>query len=127
MYKISERRKYKRLEKPFITRFRIKPAETQGPISNDWDMVAVSNLGAGGIFFHTRKCLDIGTAMDLKIGFSITSPGIKCVGRVVRSKRHLDTSIYGIAIAFTEIEEHITWEIDKTTKKLLMGVQSCQY
>ena len=112
--KISENRKYKRIEKPYITRFRIKPDETQDMVSTDWDMVAVNNLGAGGIFFHTRSSLEIGTTLDLKIGFSTSSPSIKCVGRVVRAKRPLGTSIIGIAIEFAEIDEHIKGILNKT-------------
>ena len=76
-------------------------------ILKDWDMVAVNNLGAGGIFFLARKSLEIGTVLDLKIGFSTTTPSIKCIGKVVRVKRHLDTFIFGIGIEFTRIDEHI--------------------
>jgi hypothetical protein len=114
MYKISENRKYKRIEKPYITRFRIKPYKTQDINSKDWDMVAVNNLGAGGIFFYARRDFGIGTALDLKIGFSKTNPCIKCVGRVVRATRHFDTIVFGIAIEFTEINKQIKKILDKT-------------
>ncbi len=82
--------------------------------SKDWDMVAVNNLGAGGVFFLTRRSLEIGTTLDLRICFSTSTPGIKCVGRVTRVKRHLDIFISGIAIEFTEIDEHIKGIINKT-------------
>ena len=114
MYKVSENRKYKRIEKPYITRFRIKPYETKDMVSTDWDMVAVNNLGAGGIFFHTRSSLEIGTTLDLKIGFSKYIPRIKCIGRVNRVKRLLGTSIIGIAIEFTEIDDHVKEILNKT-------------
>ena len=114
MYKISENRKYKRIEKPYITRFRVKSSEPRDMVTKDWDMVAVNNLGAGGIFFHSRKNLKIGTILDLKIGFSISIPRIKCVGRVTRAKRHLGTSIFGIAIEFTEIAGNIKEILNKT-------------
>ena len=39
MYEISEKRKYKRIEKPYIVRFRIKPYENQAVVSKDWNMV----------------------------------------------------------------------------------------
>jgi hypothetical protein len=114
MYKISENRKYKRIEKPYITRFRIKSYAPRDMDTKDWDMVAVNNLGAGGIFFHTRRSLEIGTILDLKIGFSTSRPSIKCVGKVVRAKRPLGTSIFGIAIEFTEIAGNIKEILNKT-------------
>jgi hypothetical protein len=126
MYKISEKRKYKRIERPYMTRFRIKPYNDKDMVSKDGDMVAVNNLGAGGICFHTRKSLEIGTALDLKISFSISAPSIKCVGRVVRAKRHLDTSIFRIAIVFTEIEDHLKEILNKTALLVNPDIQfSC--
>lgn len=52
MDKMSDKRKYKRIEKPYITRFRIKPDEIQNMAPTSWDMVAANNLGAGGVFFQ---------------------------------------------------------------------------
>ncbi len=49
MYKIQERRKYVRIEKPYITRFRVKPND--GRVTKNWDMVAARNLSAGGISY----------------------------------------------------------------------------
>ncbi len=114
MHAIPERRKYKRIEKPYITRFKIKPYETQDLVSKDWEMVAVNNLGAGGIFFHAKRSLEIGTTLDLNIGFAISIPRIQCIGRVTRAIRHLDTSIFGIAIEFTEIDKRIKDILNKT-------------
>ncbi len=114
MNKVPENRKYKRIEKPYVIRFRIKPYETQYKDITDWDMVAVNNLGAGGIYFHAGRSLKIGTILDLKIGFSLFSSCINCVGRVARVKGRLDTSIFGIAIEFTEIDDHIRAMLNKT-------------
>ena len=109
MNRIPESRKYVRIEKPYITRFQVQSNEEM--ISSDWDMVAVINLSAGGIFFYARKNFEVGTILDLRVGFSLSHPSIKCVGRVIRAKRHLDTSIIGFAIEFTEIDEQIKKEI----------------
>ncbi len=79
---------------------------------NDWDMVAIVNLSAGGIFFYALENLKVGTILDLKIGFSYTHPSIICVGKIIRTKRHLDTSIIGLAIQFTEIDEHLVEAIN---------------
>ena len=98
MDETSEKRKYKRIEKQYITRFRIRPDEAQDMDSKDWDMVALNDLGAGGIYFHVRKNLEIGTILDLKISFSISIPPIECRGVVTRVHKHPNFSchcIYG--------------------------------
>ncbi len=105
MYKFPEARKYFRTVKPFITRFQVKSDEDR--IHKEWDMVAIVNLSAGGIFFYAIENLEVGTILDLKIGLSHDHPSIACVGKVVRTKRHLDTSVVGFAIQFTEIDEHV--------------------
>jgi len=112
MYKIPETRKHVRIEKPYITRFNVKSSEQI--ISSDWDMVAVINLSAGGLFFYAKKDLEIGAILDLKIGLSLSHPSIICVGKVIRAKRHLDTSIIGFAIEFTQIAEHARKAINNT-------------
>ncbi len=86
-------------------------------ISSNWDMVAVTNLSAGGIFFYAKKNLEVDTILDLKIGFSLTLPSIICIGKVIRAKRHLDTSIIGFAIQFTQIAEHARKAINNTVKE----------
>ena len=72
------------------------------------------NLSAGGIFFYSRTNLEVGTILDLKIGFSRSDPTIICVGKVIRAKRQLDTSIIGYAIEFTEINEQLNKMINKS-------------
>ncbi len=68
-------------------------------------MVAVFNLSSGGISFYTRTNLEVGTILDLKIGFSRSHPSIICVGKVVRVTKHPVTSKIGYTIEFTEIGE----------------------
>ena len=65
----AEKRKYKRVEKPIIIRFRIKPQKGQEMASSDWDMVGVNDLSAGGLFFNSSYNMEIGTVLDIKIGF----------------------------------------------------------
>ncbi len=107
MYKITEKRKYERMKTPYIIRFRVKPNEAENIVSKDWDAVHLDNLGAKGAFFYTRRSLETGTILDLKLKLSDSIPSIQCIGRVIRSKRHLGTSIFGIAIEFIETDEHI--------------------
>jgi hypothetical protein len=77
-------------------------------------MVAVNDLGAGGIFFHSSNNIETVTTLDLKIGFSISIPPIECRGVVTRAKKHPNHSVFGIATAFMEIYEHIKEMINKT-------------
>jgi len=104
MYKLPEARKYKRTEKRYITRFQVK--SNNDKVFKEWDMVAIANLSAGGIFFYAIENMEVGTILDLKIGLSYDHPSVKCVGRVVRTKRDLNASVIGFAIQFTEIDKH---------------------
>ncbi len=123
MYKFTEARKHVRVEKPFITRFHVKLNENM--VSSNWDMVAVINLSAGGLFFYVKKDLEVGTILDLKIGFSIFQPSLICVGKIIRAKRHLDTSTVGYAIEFTKIDEDIKEMITDAATKSVKSTQSC--
>lgn len=99
-----EKRKHKRIDKPVIIRFRIKPHIGQENVSSDWDMVGVNDLSAGGMFFNSSYNLEIGTILDLKIGFSTSSTPVQSTGIVTRVKKHSNTSIFGIATAFMDID-----------------------
>jgi hypothetical protein len=118
MFNVIEKRKYKRIEKPFIVKLQTIPDEPKERISPDWDMVVAKDLGARGVFFHSSKNLGIGTALDLKIGFSTSSPPIECVGIVVRVKEQPYTSIFGIAVAFTKIDAHEKEMINRTALEM---------
>jgi hypothetical protein len=116
---IQERRRFKRVEKPYITRFRIKPDEAQNVVPTDWDMVAVNDLCAGGVFFNASRNLEIGTILDLRISFSTSTDPAKCVGRVARVIKHLNTFIFGIVTEFTETDQDIQEMINKTAEKIV--------
>jgi hypothetical protein len=112
MGKTPEQRKYVRIIMPYITRFRVKPFD--GEASDNWDGVDTVNLSAGGIFFYSRANMEVGTILDLEIGFSHHFPPVKCDGKVIRAKRHLNASKTGYAIEFTEISELMKVMISKS-------------
>ncbi len=118
MYSGKEKRQYERIEKPFIVKLQSIPEEPKERISPDWDMVVAKDLGAGGVFFYSSKNLGIGTALDFKIGFSTSSPPIECVGIVLRVKEQPYTSIFGIAAAFTKIDEREKEMINRTALEM---------
>jgi len=119
MCEVVEKRKYPRVEKPIIIRFRIMPQKGQKKPFSDWDMVGVNDLSAGGLFFNSSYNIGIGTVMDLKIGFSTSNAPVKCMGIVTRVKKHPRTSIFGIAIAFMELEEYEKEMISRFVKTVL--------
>ncbi len=105
MYNGPERRKYKRKEPIVRARFKVRSGETQKMWPYDWHSVFLMNISAGGIFFHYTKHLEIGTLLDLKIYVPNAVLVINCVGEIIRIDKPRHTSMFGIAIKLTEIDE----------------------
>ena len=118
MYEGAEKRKYKRIEKPYVVRFQIKQYKGLEISTAEWDMVALKDLSTGGVLFNYNKNLGIGTVLDLKIGFSTSAPPLECAGIVTRVKEQQYTSIFGIAVAFTEIGAQEKEMINKATVEI---------
>ncbi len=119
MYNDLERRKYKRIEKPYMVRFRTIPLVAKKMVSTDWDEVAVKNLSAGGMLFDYNKNLELDSLLDLKIDVSIVTPTINCVGKIIRIAESIPHSILGIATEFTEISEQEKKIINTTIEAVL--------
>ncbi len=111
MGKIQEQRKFVRREQPYITKFRVKPNDDK--VTKNWDAVSMFDLSSDSIFFYSRTNLEVGTILDLKIGFSYYYPTIICVGKVIRMTKHPATSINGYSVELTEIDEQIRKMINK--------------
>jgi hypothetical protein len=77
------------------------------------------NISAGGIFFYYMKELEIGTLLDLKIYVPNSILIINCVGEVIRIDKSQHTSMFGIAIKFTEIGEQEKEIINTTVQEFL--------
>ncbi|MFQ5963666.1 MAG: PilZ domain-containing protein [Candidatus Scalinduaceae bacterium] len=114
-----EKRKHKRIKKPYIVKFRLRPNGTKETVFNDWDVVGVKDLGAGGMLLNCNNKLRIGSLLDLKIGLSTSIPLINCVGIVIRIKKQIHSSIFNIAIAFMEIGRQEKEMINKTAEGIL--------
>ncbi len=113
-----EKRKYKRIEKPFIARFRVRQYDDHETVSTKWDMVAVKDLSAGGMLFIYNKNLGIDSLLDLKIEVSKTTPTINCVGKIIRiDEPPISPSVFGIATEFTKIGEQEKAMINTTLLK----------
>lgn len=119
MYRGVEKRKYQRINKPFIIRFRIRPDESNGMVTTAWDMVVVGDLSAGGVCFQYNKYLGVDSLLDIKINCSKSTPLINCIGKINRIKEQPNTSVFGIATTFTEIDKHNRYEISKVVENSL--------
>ncbi len=120
MFYVDERRKYQRIEKPYIVRFRVKPDESQRIAASYWDLVAVMNISAGGVLFPYPEDLGVNSNLELRIGISQSSPVINCVGKIIRINRPLPNSMFRIITEFTEIEEQERKMIDATIGESLV-------
>ncbi len=101
----QKRRKHKRIEKPYVARFRIKQYEGLKLSSTKWDMVTLKDLSAGGCGFYYNKILGLNSLLDFKIDVSTIMPTISCAGKILRSDKIQPASVFSIAIEFTEIDE----------------------
>ncbi len=115
----QERRVYKRIEKPYIARLRIKQYKGLGKPSAEWDMVTVKDLSAGGMRFNYNKNLGIGSLLDFKIDISKSTPTINCVGKVTRIDHSHLHSMLRIATEFTEIDEQEKEVINTTVEEII--------
>ncbi len=121
MYNDLKRRKYKRIEKPYTAKFKIR-SDAQETESNDWDSVTLHSLSAGGTFFIYKKDLGIGTLLDFKIEVSKSKPPVNPVGEVIRSEQFQlpPYSMFCIAIKFIDIGEHEKEAINTAVEKALV-------
>ncbi len=119
MYKYREKRKYKRKEKPYMARLRIKQYEGLERSSAEWDVVALKDLSAGGALFYYSKYLGLGSLLHLKIDVSTATPTVKCAGKVTRIEYTQPHSILRIATEFTEIDEQEKEIINTNVEKVL--------
>jgi len=116
MYNGPEKRQYRRIEKPFEARFRIKSAKVREVESDDWVSVTLMNLSAGGTFFYHRKDLGVGTLLDLEIDVAESTPPINCVGKTLSSDRLQPASSFCVSISFVDIGEEEKELINKVAE-----------
>ncbi len=120
MFHIDERRKYQRIEKPYIVRFRVKPDEKQSMATSNWDLVSVKNMSAGGALFRYPEDLGANSNLEFKIGISQSTPAINCVAKIIRVERPQPHSMFHIVTEFTEIEEQERKMIDSVIGEALV-------
>ncbi len=119
MYNGQERRKLKRIEKPYRARFKIRSDEAQEMESDVWDSVILHSLSAGSAVFFYNKDLGIGTLLDLKIDVSKSTPTINCVGKIIRIDKTRHTSMFYITVFFIDIGKQEKELINTTVEEVL--------
>ncbi len=115
-----EKRKYRRIEKPFMARFRTKQFEgVDAPLTN-WEAVTLKDISAGGTLFNYKKNLGFNSLLDLKIDVSTSTPTINCVGKIIRIEEPKPDSVYRIATEFKEIDEQEKEKLNTIVRGVLV-------
>ena len=96
-----EKRKYQRVKLPFPVMFRLR----KKIFPSFWNMATTEDLGTMGMLFHYKNVLKTDSLLDLKIGISQTTRTINCIGKIIRTSNHPDTTRPGMAIQFVYIGE----------------------
>ncbi len=116
----QKRRKYRRIKKLFMARFRVKQYEGLEMPSAEWDMVPVRDISAGGLAFNYTKNLGFNSLLDFKIAISQSTPTINCVGKIIRVGALQPLFMCRIATEFTEIDKREREKLNTTIEKLLV-------
>lgn len=98
-----ERRKYARMERPFVVNLSVRPHDKPRKKNIEWETVTAKNLSAGGALFYYHKELEVGQLIELQIYFVTFKTIIKCVGKVIRVQKPPSSIIYRVAVSFIEI------------------------
>lgn len=114
----NNRRRYKRIKKPFMVSFRVRKHKDAGKDDPRWDMIAVVNLGAGGILFYYNHKLKVGTQLDLIVNFSQKEDPIYSIGKVIRVEELPFSYMFLVAVVFEEIDEKQREIIENVAEEL---------
>ncbi|MDR4503602.1 MAG: PilZ domain-containing protein [Candidatus Scalindua sp.] len=115
----AEKRRYQRIVKSFMIRFRINQCEGYTMILSGWDMVAINDLSAMGVNFNYNKNLGIGSILEFKLNISRSMQTINCTGKVVRIRRNANHPSFSTAIVFADIDKQGIEMINKTAEDIL--------
>jgi len=111
-YPGPDRRRHKRIEEKFMARMRLRKGAS-------WEIVILKNLSATGALFLYGQRLPVGSVVELRINFPFYQKSIiATVARTVRVESQARTSLFRIAVAFTEIGKDEQSSIDKAANDL---------
>ena len=105
---MKEKRRYRRIDKSFLTRLKIMPSKLNKLKEAFWDLITTKNLSAGGLLFNYYKEMPVGAKIELRIVFLLADRPIECIGKVIRSQKIIDNGVksaYRIAAEFEDIND----------------------
>jgi len=105
-YSGPERRKFKRIKRPFMAKFRLGADESYENMDIGWNMVTVRNLSAEGALFNFDRMIKQGTKIDMQIIFPLSRGPISCMGNVNRVEQGAAPNISYYAICFADIDDN---------------------
>ena len=101
----ASKRKYKRLKRHFVLKFRPAAGEGQKKTPDTWTTVLVQDVGAEGALFKCNERLEVGSILDLQIRVPISEEPINCIGKIIRTKKIPDSTIFSIAVVFMTLSK----------------------
>ncbi|MBN1872527.1 MAG: Flp pilus assembly complex ATPase component TadA [Candidatus Omnitrophica bacterium] len=108
----AERRRNRRIEKSFITRFKINGENDENGHSKI-TMISLRNLSAGGALFRNNCGIEKNKMLDMKINLPGYRVPISCLGKVIRTEREESSSMHEIGIMFMNIKQEERDSINK--------------
>lgn len=99
-YSGPERRRYVRTDKPIWAAVQIPSHNVLGL----WTNIFVRNIGAGGLYFECSERFTVGAILNFRLQLVAGSRVIRCTGKILRAEKIPNTSQYGMATFFCDIE-----------------------
>ena len=128
---MEEKRRYRRLNRSFITKFRLSPDNNPPGSVNlpaKWDIVTIRNISGSGMAFIYHKSFVAGVVLEFEITIASLHRLIKCLGVVCRVDPLIEAKpgskiipLYGIAVHYTDITKEEQEAIDKVVEAFING------
>ena len=114
---MKERRRYRRIRRPFIAHLRVRPYNTSKTPA-EYEVVSLRDISAAGLLFVYNRELEINTVIEFSIKLPTLPAPLYCAGRVVRIDMRRREPLYHIAVSFIESTDEEREILDKAIKEL---------
>jgi len=116
----SNKRKFKRINKPYALKMRARKGDDWSITFHEWESVVAMNLNVGGVFcYHAFNDLEVDSLVDLRIYLSRNSRPIDCVGKIIRIKKDPISPLDEIAVSFVEMDDLKREKLNKYINNIL--------
>lgn len=107
---VDKKPRAKRIDRQFMIRIQRKAG-------SQWELVPVQNISSSGIFFTYSEATDADSELSLQITLPFLESVVVCHGTVVRmedkTRAGALTSVYGIGVAFSDLDETVRRQFDE--------------